>query len=107
MTLSRVEHSYPPEWRELYESVNGRTMFGQRGVRDPEHPCEMFDPVDDIDWLGLSIEAPGTGSCDSDGHYLCNGCSHLSMRRIEEIVDPAAIEAPAAVEAFATWCARP
>lgn len=53
----------PLSWRELCESVNGRTTF-----------------------------------------YLCNGCSHLSMRRIEEIVEPVVIECCEAVGAFAKWC---
>jgi hypothetical protein len=65
-------------WADLVETVNGRVAFGQAGVRDPEHPCEMFAPVANPDWLGLEVRAPGNGTCDSDGHYLCGSCLHLS-----------------------------
>lgn len=74
---------HPIAWLELEASVNGRTYFGQAGVRDPDSPCELFAPVSGIDWLGIRITADGTGDCDSDGHYLCNGCMHLSARSIE------------------------
>ena len=56
------------QWNELVEHVNGRTMLGDPGVRDPEHPCGEFD--------GYGYDA--TGRCDSDGHYLCTDCSHLA-----------------------------
>jgi hypothetical protein len=55
-------------WNELFHHVNGRTMLHQVGVRDPENPCEAFD--------GQGYD--GTGRCDSDGHYICNECSHLA-----------------------------
>lgn len=63
-------------WAELVENVNGRTMFGQVGVRDPENPCDEFD--------GKGYN--GKGQCPSDGHYLCTECSHLSPEapRFEE-----------------------
>ena len=37
--------------------------LGAPGVRDPANPCADY--------------APGTpgGDCESDGHYLCRGCS--------------------------------
>jgi hypothetical protein len=38
-------------------------------VRDVEFPCEEFDGEGDVDDWGL---------CESDGHYLCTQCSHLS-----------------------------
>lgn len=74
-----VTYALPPAWAELTENVNGRTVFGQRGVRDPEAPCGMFDPVEEIDWLGVRITAPGDGTCSADGHYLCRGCRHLDV----------------------------
>lgn len=55
-------------WHELTENVNGRTVLGQAGVRDPDGACEEFD--------GAGYD--GSGSCSSDGHYLCAECSHLS-----------------------------
>jgi hypothetical protein len=71
----------PLDWQVLVASVNGRVLFGMAGVRDPESPCEEFDPVDDIDWLGLQLTAAGDGDCQSDGHYLCLGCTHLDFER--------------------------
>lgn len=55
-------------WNELHAFVNGRTTFGQVGVRDPENPCDEFDAG------GYS----GRGRCMSDGHYMCTECSELS-----------------------------
>lgn len=75
MTTGIMTH--PMAWLELEASVNGRTLFGQRGVRDPDNPCEGFEPVVGIDWLGCQLTADGNGTCQSDGHYLCLGCEHL------------------------------
>lgn len=58
----------PLAWRELIASVNGVTYVGQRGVRDPEYPCEGF----------TATGYDGSGTCHSDGHYLCTECSELS-----------------------------
>lgn len=71
----------PSAWLVLIEEVNGRPAFGAPGVRDPAAPCHAFDPVAEIDWLGLAVTAPGTGDCVSDGHYLCRGCARLSIDR--------------------------
>jgi len=58
----------PASWRALIEEVNGRASFGAVGVRDPQFPCEGYD--------GKGYA--GHGRCDSDGHYMCLRCSHLS-----------------------------
>lgn len=76
----------PTAWRELVAQVNGITEFGLAGMRDPGAPCASFDPVENIDWTGLYVRAPGHGRCDSDGHYLCRGCSHLSLETACEIL---------------------
>jgi hypothetical protein len=55
-------------WSALVDEVNGRTSLGQPGVRDPEGICEAFD--------GLGYD--GSGTCKSDGHYMCAECSLLS-----------------------------
>jgi hypothetical protein len=64
-------------WAWLVDEVNDRATLGHPGVRDPEARCDAFDPVADIDWLGLRRTSPGDGDCHSDGHYLCLGCSRL------------------------------
>lgn len=55
-------------WQELVAGVNGRTLFGQVGVRDPDYPCEEYD--------GRGYD--GSGQCLSDGHYECKNCSNLA-----------------------------
>lgn len=56
-------------WEALIRFVNGRQgHVGAPGIRDPEHPCELFD--------GLGYN--GRGDCHSDGHWLCTDCSLLS-----------------------------
>lgn len=77
----------PIAWREMVHNLNGDTLFMSAGVRDPEAPCEAYEPTKNPDHLGLRITAPGNGRCDSDGHYLCVGCVHLSAHSIEERTD--------------------
>jgi len=33
------------------------------GVRDPEYPCEAFNPGE-----------PAGTECETDGHYICDEC---------------------------------
>jgi len=43
--------------------------FGAPGVRDPEFPCDQFDP-------GM----PEIGNtCETDGHYLCQECGRRRL----------------------------
>ena len=51
-------------WEWLVASVNGRGTIGQPGVRDPEYPCEAFEPGD----------PEPDATCMTDGHYMCNEC---------------------------------
>jgi hypothetical protein len=38
--------------------------LGDNGLRDPEHPCELF----------LAGKPDQNGTCCGDGHYLCLEC---------------------------------
>lgn len=58
----------PTAWAELEAAVNGRTFFGMRGVRDPDNRCDDF----------TATGYDGTGTCHSDGHFMCVECAHLS-----------------------------
>lgn len=59
---------YLDEAFDLLAYVLGEKMItghlGDRGIRDPENPCRQFVP-------GVPSD---TGTCESDGHYLCNQC---------------------------------
>jgi len=55
-------------WEMLVDALNGRRPFGAPGVRDPDAECGEFDGA------GYA----GLGECLSDGHYMCEECSHLS-----------------------------
>lgn len=55
-------------WRALVNFVNATPGAGTVGLRDPDYPCYSYD--------GEGYN--GRGRCDSDGHYECNNCSHLS-----------------------------
>lgn len=46
-------------------------QLGAKGVRDPAHPCEQYEP-------GEPLFAAG---CETDGHYLCPGCRR-AMREV-------------------------
>jgi hypothetical protein len=43
---------------------------GTPGVRDPDHPCDMFSPG-----------KPTNGGCQGDGHHLCGECMLLEVPR--------------------------
>lgn len=63
----------PPAWEALYRAVNSSpARIGDPGVRDPEAPCEVFDPLPE------GVYPSGRGDCMGDGHYLCHECSRLS-----------------------------
>lgn len=66
----------PPVWRALVsELCGGRVPDGLPGIRDIDAPCEVFEPV------GAPHErAPGNGDCETDGHYICSECVHISLR---------------------------
>jgi hypothetical protein len=51
--------------------------FGGTGIRDSNNPCADFTQ-------GQS----GTGNCDTDGHYMCYKCAHMSKIAVEFRKDP-------------------
>lgn len=62
----------PPVWRDLYMEINGgRIPDGEPGIRSVDAPCEVFDPVEG--------DPDGSGDCETDGHYLCMECKHISL----------------------------
>ena len=70
-------------WIVLVEEVNGRTALGMDGIRDPDAPCEHYSnghPT--LAGIGLSwVSTRETwGDCNTDGHYLCVECPHMSRR---------------------------
>jgi hypothetical protein len=42
-------------------------VFGRAGDRDPDAPCDEFTPGEP------------SGSCKTDGHYLCHECEHCEL----------------------------
>jgi hypothetical protein len=56
-------------WNWMYAELNGRVAFGQPGVRDPDYPCDHFEPGD----------PQPNNTCDGDGHYMCHECCHLTL----------------------------
>lgn len=59
-----------PDLERFWLRLRGPPWFGRPGFRDPDALCELFN-VDGYN---------GQGTCESDGHYLCNECSHLSSQ---------------------------
>ncbi len=74
MSRAAEQMAIPPVWRSLVNEINGgRIPDGEPGIRDVDAPCEVFDPV------GTAFQtAPGTGDCETDGHYICAECVHIS-----------------------------
>jgi len=50
--------------------TEGRMPDGVAGVRDVDHPCEVFSPGEP-----RGVKLP---SCRGDGHYICQECEHLA-----------------------------
>lgn len=73
----------PAPWRALVSEINGgRTPDGEPGIRDVDAPCSGFIPS------GKPWEdADGSGSCETDGHYLCRECWHISGRALRRRQD--------------------
>lgn len=61
----------PAVWRDLVSEINGRIPVGTPGVRDPDALCEVFDPVEG--------DPDGSGTCQTDGHYMCSECRHIEL----------------------------
>jgi hypothetical protein len=55
-------------WRWLTKP-RGRIPDGTPGIRDVDHPCEMFEPGHGC-WLN---------DCQGDGHYLCQECGNRKI----------------------------
>lgn len=73
----------PAPWRTLVAFVNegsgSRIPDGTPGIRDVDAPCEAFEPAGEP-W----VRAAGNGDCDTDGHYICRECVHISRNAVEE-----------------------
>ena len=73
----RIVIDIPTFWTWLCRFAYRRAVQGKRtptglpGHRDPDHRCDQYDPRADLQ----------PGDCASDGHYLCEGCSHFSRER--------------------------
>jgi hypothetical protein len=77
----------PRAWRALVSEINGgRIPDGTAGVRDVDAPCDEFQPVG-----SPYVLSEGGGTCDTDGHYICSECVHISTaevrRRREQCID--------------------
>lgn len=76
----KSQQAVPWRWRVLVCELNGgRIPDGEPGIRDVDAPCEMFQPV------GEPFEqndGTDTGTCETDGHYLCTECQHIELRTI-------------------------
>jgi hypothetical protein len=76
--------SAPPVWRALLSELNGgRPLDGIAGMRDPDFPCEEFEP-----YGAPNVLSPGVGKCSTDGHYLCSECRHISEDEVRRRAAP-------------------
>ena len=75
MTDPATLRAVPEAWRALYAELNGgRVPDGTPGIRDQDAPCEHYD-------LDGSLGAVFS-DCETDGHYLCEECVHISARAL-------------------------
>lgn len=75
-------YAVPPAWRSLVASLGGRIPDGTDGIRDVDAPCEAFKPA------GAPYErAKGTGSCETDGHYICVECVEIKLETLRRRQD--------------------
>jgi DNA-directed RNA polymerase subunit RPC12/RpoP len=73
----------PARWRALVSELNGgRIPDGTPGIRDVNAPCDHFEPA------GEPFEhANGSGSCMTDGHYICSECVHIEIKTLRRRQD--------------------
>lgn len=78
MTTAAEQLAVPPVWRGLVAQLNGGPIQdGEPGIRDIDAPCEAFEPA------GAAFDmANGTGDCQTDGHYICSECVHISLETL-------------------------
>ena len=73
-TAARLDAASEAELEQLQLAIDARLVqlragrLGAPGVRDPDSPCESYDPSERK--LGVFAD------CETDGHYLCEGCCH-------------------------------
>lgn len=75
-TRTPVDSEIADRWRILIEEVNGRRTIGSPGARDPEFPCDAYEPGEP------------SGDCEADGHYLCRGCVRLDVAAWDALKGP-------------------
>lgn len=52
------------------------SLVGKPGLRDPEFPCQGYDPE--------GTRFFGYRECETDGHYLCQDCANRRIPDEEE-----------------------
>lgn len=69
----------PPAWRAVVSELNGgRIPDGTIGIRDLDAPCEEFLPHGAEPLHGMHTFS----DCETDGHYICEECVHISERAL-------------------------
>lgn len=62
-TFNELEYA-----RKRGKLIRWLEVIGAPNVRDPENPCESFEPIKTI--YGVDCQ----GTCETDGHYMCGKC---------------------------------
>jgi hypothetical protein len=62
-TYNELEHA-----RKQGKRIRWLEEIGAPNLRDPESPCENFEPIHTIYGDNHS------GTCETDGHYMCGKC---------------------------------
>lgn len=59
-------------WRLAANPIE-KAPVGLPYMRDPDNRCHVYEPK--------KKHERDFGDCQGDGHYLCDGCAHLSAER--------------------------
>jgi hypothetical protein len=54
--------------KENHKAVRFLEYIGAPNIRDPELPCDEFEPI------GTIYGKDYSGNCETDGHYMCAKC---------------------------------
>ncbi len=70
----------------VYAKARGKVIrwlepIGAPGLRDPEHPCSEFIPINTA-WGNTH-----SGHCETDGHYMCDECVNRQPKHQEDQSD--------------------
>ncbi len=73
-------------YKQILKSIvpSNRKPVGLPLQRDPDAPCEFYEPIYPLFKKKKELGQWRFGDCQGDGHYLCKGCKHIEDKSEDE-----------------------